>query len=248
MGMHPCDVVGVRYMDRAFLGGSHPDRLYEAERKRTTVVGMRCSEMKPTCHCTDRNLSPDETDGMDAVFAETADGFLLRALTEKGAALMNSPLLGATERQPEKREWPRGRHLVPSPDELMALYEDDLWLEASDICLTCGACTFNCPTCTCYLVADEKFGDEGERVTAWDSCQFLSYSREASGHNPRRTNADRLRNRTMDKFAYSHHKHGMSSCVGCGRCVIICPIRRSFPQLGSRLKQRVEASKQPGAK
>ena len=61
MGMHPCDVAGVRYMDRVFLGKDHPDRLYEAERNRTTIVGMRCSEMKPTCHCTDRNLSPDET-------------------------------------------------------------------------------------------------------------------------------------------------------------------------------------------
>lgn len=247
MGMHPCDVAGVRYMDRVFLSTDHPDRLYQAERDRTTIIGMRCSEMKPTCHCTDRNLSPDETEGMDAVFAEAPDGFLFRALTEKGERLLASPLLAATDAKPEAKEWPKGRHLVPSPDELLDLYEDEFWHEASDICLTCGACTFACPTCTCYLVADEKFGEEGERVTAWDSCQFLSYSRETSGHNPRRTNASRLRNRTLDKFAYSFHKHGMSSCTGCGRCVLICPIRRSFPQLGTRLKQRV-AEKRAKAK
>jgi ferredoxin len=248
MGMHPCDVAGVRYMDRVFLGNDHPDRLYEAERNRTTIVGMRCSEMKPTCHCTDRSLSPDETQGMDAVFAETENGFLFRALTEKGERLLGSPLLEATEQKPEAKEWPKGRHLVPAPDELMELYDDDFWLEASDICLTCGGCTFACPTCTCYLVADEKFGDEGERVTAWDSCQFLSYSRETSGHNPRRTNAARLRNRTLDKFAYSFHKHGMSSCTGCGRCVLICPIRRSFPQLGMKLKERAEDKKKSKAR
>jgi ferredoxin len=231
------------HLDRVFLSGAHADRLYAAERQRTAIIGMRCSEMKPTCHCTDRNLSPDETAGMDAVFAESADGLLFRALTERGAKLLESKLLAATDREPAQPDWPRGRYLVPGPDELMALYDDEFWTEASDVCLTCGACTFACPTCSCFLVADEQCGDEGERITAWDSCQFLSYSRETSGHNPRKTNAARLRNRTLDKFAYSHRKHGAGSCTGCGRCVIVCPIRRSFPQLGMKLVARVEAKK-----
>jgi sulfhydrogenase subunit beta (sulfur reductase) len=243
MGLHPCDVAALERTDRVLGTGERADRLYKAERERTTIVGMRCSEMKPTCHCTDRSLSPDETAGMDAVFAEVADGWIFRSLTDKGAKLIESKLLQPTGEQPAVKEWPNGNYPVPGPDELLALYEDDFWLEASDICLTCGACTFACPTCTCYLVADEKSGDQGERVTAWDSCQFLSYSRETSGNNPRKTNAARLRNRTLEKFAYSYHKTGIGSCIGCGRCVIICPIRRSFPQLGKELKARVEERK-----
>ncbi len=246
MGLHPCDVAALERMDRVLGSGKHADRWYQAERARTTIIGMRCAAMKPTCHCTDRGLSPDETAGMDAVFAEVSDGWLFRSLTARGAKLLGSKLLQPTREEPVTQEWPRGNYPVPSPDELLAIYEDDFWLEAADICLTCGACTFACPTCTCYLVADEKTGDEGERVTAWDSCQFLAYSRETSGHNPRRTNAARLRNRTLDKFAYSHYKHGAGSCIGCGRCVIICPIRRSFPQLGAKLKKRVEEMKVAG--
>ncbi len=239
VGIHACDAAGLRYMDRVFLDTDHPDRLYEAERERTTVVGMRCREMAPSCHCTDRGLSPDETDGMDAVMAETDGGYLLRALTPKGEKLVVSPLLADTGREPEKKAWRSGSYPVPSPHELMELYDDDFWHEASDICLTCGGCTFACPTCTCFLVTDEKHRGRGERVTCWDSCQFLSYSRETSGHNPRKTNAARLRNRTLDKFAYSALRHGMSSCTGCGRCVLVCPIKRSFPQLGARLAERV---------
>jgi len=244
VGMHPCDVAALRYTDRVFLESGHRDGLYAAERDRTTIVGYLCDDMKPSCHCTDRNLSPDETEGMDVAMATTEGGYLLRALTPKGEKLLGSSLLQETDLVPERKEWPKGSYPVPTPDELMELYEDDFWVEASDICLTCGACTYTCPTCTCFLVADEKFEGKGERVTCWDTCQFPSYSREASGHNPRRTNADRLRNRTLDKFAYRYFRYGKNACIGCGRCVIICPIRRSFPQLGQKLAERLEERRQ----
>jgi sulfhydrogenase subunit beta (sulfur reductase) len=247
-GMHPCDVRALKYTDKVYLDSEHPDRLYQAERERTTIVGMACSEMMPTCHCTDRDLSPDETEGMDVVFHEVEDGYLFKSLTAKGKSLLSSSLLQKTDREPAPREWPKGRYPVPAPDALMALYDDEFWLEASDICLTCGGCTFACPTCTCFLVADEKFEGRGERVTCWDTCQFLSYSRETSGHNPRKTNAARLRNRTLDKFAYSALKRGMRSCIGCGRCALICPIKRSFPQLGAKLQVRVDELKKAKVK
>jgi sulfhydrogenase subunit beta (sulfur reductase) len=246
VGMHACDAAALRYLDRVFLESGHKDGLYEAERNRTTIVGYRCDEMKPSCHCTNRGFSPDETAGMDAVLSRTDDGYLVRALSDKGAKLLASKLLEDTDRQPEQKEWRKGEYPVPTPDELMALYDDDFWVEASDICLTCGACTFACPTCSCFLVADEKFEGKGERVTCWDTCQFLSYSREASGHNPRKTNAARLRNRTLDKFAYRHRRYGMNACIGCGRCVLICPINRSFPQLGAKLAERAQQRQKAG--
>jgi ferredoxin len=240
VGMHPCDVAALAHYDRVMRAGQHADRLYASERDRTLILGMACSEMKPTCHCTDRGLAPDATDGMDAVLAETEGGWLVRAVSERGAKLVSSKLLAATDKQPASRDWPKGRYPVPGADELLAMYDDEFWTDQADICLTCGACTLACPSCTCFLVADEKHGGKGERVTCWDSCQFLSYSRETSGHNPRRTNASRLRNRTLDKFCYTVHRYGAMSCTGCGRCAIICPIKRSFPQLGAKLAQRAK--------
>jgi formate hydrogenlyase subunit 6/NADH:ubiquinone oxidoreductase subunit I len=244
MGAHPCDVAAVNYVDRVFINSAFKDPLYEAERQRTTIVGMACSEMKPECHCTDRDLSPDDERGMDAVFVETTDGYLFRAVTEKGEAVIKSSLLKDTPEAPAKKEWPKGKHPV-SPESLVhsptSLDSDPFWQEVSDLCLTCGACTFACPTCTCFLVSDEQHEGKGERVTAWDSCQFKGYSRMTGGHNPRKTAVARVRNRMLDKFVYTMEKYGATSCVGCGRCAIICPVGRHFPKEIAALSAKAKA-------
>jgi len=235
MGAHPCDVAAVNYVDRVFIHSAFNDPLYEAERNRTTIIGMFCSEMETECHCTDRDLAPDDERGMDAAFAETGDGYLFRAVSDKGAAVLKSALLKDTSEEPQEREWPRGKYPV-DPSSLAATSDsllptpDSFWQEVADLCLTCGACTFACPTCTCFLVTDEQHDGKGERVTAWDSCQFSGYSRMTGGHNPRSTRAARVRNRMLDKFVYTVAKYGATSCVGCGRCAIICPVGRHFPK------------------
>jgi sulfhydrogenase subunit beta (sulfur reductase) len=239
MGVRACDIAGLLYVDRVFLDGPHKDALYEAERKRTTLIGMVCDDMGPHCHCTDRGLAPDNTEGMDMIFVSAKDGYLFRALTDKGKILLTIPLFKDTDEKPAKRTWPRDRYPIASPDEFMTMYNDTIWHELSDICLTCGACTYECPTCVCFLVSDERYQGKGERVTVWDSCQLTSYARMAGGHNTRKTPASRVRNRTLDKFSYSHKRYGRISCTGCGRCVIVCPIKRSFPDVAAVLTEKI---------
>jgi sulfhydrogenase subunit beta (sulfur reductase) len=239
IGLHPCDAAGIEYMDKVFLKSEHKDVLYEAERKRTVLVGLLCSEMSENCHCTDRGITPDSFKGMDVVFTKVKNGYLFKDITEKGGSVLESQYLKSTDELPEKKEWPVGRYAIASPEEFMEMYDDNIWHELSDICLTCGICTYSCPTCVCFLVADEKYQGKGERVTVWDSCQLQSYSRMAGGHNTRKAPASRVRNRTLDKFAYSHLRYGQISCTGCGRCVLVCPLKRSFPQLGARVSERI---------
>jgi len=243
IGLHPCDVTAIEYMDKVFLTSEHKDTMYESERNRTVLVGMVCSEMAENCHCTDRGLTPDSTEGMDVAFARVGDHYLVRSMTDKGKKIMQSQYLKVVDDAPEKKEWPAGKYAIASPEEFMEMYDDEIWDELSDICLTCGICTYACPTCVCFQVTDEKFQGKGERVTVWDSCQLQSYSRMAGGHNTRKTPASRVRNRTLDKFAYSHLRYGLISCTGCGRCVMVCPLKRSFPQLGARLSERIREKK-----
>ncbi len=243
MGLHPCDVSGIEYMDKVFLNSEHKDAIYESERKRTILIGMICSEMGDHCHCTDRGLTPDQTTGMDVAFAKADDHYLFRGLTDRSKEIMRSEHLKAVDESPAKKEWPAGKYAIASPEEFMEMHDDKIWHDLSDICLTCGICTYACPTCVCFLVTDEKFKGKGERVTVWDSCQLQSYSRMAGGHNARKTPASRVRNRTLDKFAYSHLRYGRISCTGCGRCVMVCPLKRSFPQLGARVTERIKNKK-----
>jgi Fe-S oxidoreductase len=51
------------------------------------------------------------------------------------------------------------------------------------------------------------------------------FTLETSGHNPRPTKGNRMRNRVSHKFSFYPERYdGFYSCVGCGRCVVSCPV------------------------
>ena len=53
---------------------------------------------------------------------------------------------------------------------------------------------------------------------------FAEYTLHASGHNPRPTRTERFRNRIYHKFKFNQVNFGALSCVGCGRCISLCPV------------------------
>jgi sulfhydrogenase subunit beta (sulfur reductase) len=90
--------------------------------------------------------------------------------------------------------------------------------------VSCGACTFVCPSCHCFDVADEGKHGRGVRLRFWDACTQSPFTLHASGHNPRERKAQRYRQRVLHKFYYFHENWGENLCVGCGRCVVACPV------------------------
>ena len=89
--------------------------------------------------------------------------------------------------------------------------------------LTCF-CTYLCPTCHCFDISDEVKGNDGIRIRNWDSCMFPMFTKETSGHNPRPSQKERWRQRVMHKFRYYVDNFNAIACVGCGRCVMACPV------------------------
>jgi heterodisulfide reductase subunit C len=59
----------------------------------------------------------------------------------------------------------------------------------------------------------------------------------AGGENPRKTKKERIKNRYFHKFKYLKEKYKIFGCVGCGRCIIKCPVNiditRVVKQLGN---------------
>ena len=91
-------------------------------------------------------------------------------------------------------------------------------------CVSCGVCTFECPTCHCFDFKDVGTREEGERIKIWDSCQFPSFTLHASGHQPRPQQWERYRNRFLCKFKIYEDAFEVLGCTGCGRCVRDCPV------------------------
>ena len=124
---------------------------------------------------------------------------------------------------------PSGQEVrVLPPEAWRARFGDAYWQELAERCLSCHACTYACPTCRCFDVRDETVAAGSgsahiRRLRAWDSCLSPAYRRIAGGHNPRPDRAQRLRNRYYCKFCYSPLDFGTVACVGCGRCIDVCP-------------------------
>jgi hypothetical protein len=149
--------------------------------------------------------------------------------TDKGAALAEALVAEDTEQPPLASKATGQRVPVPAEGAWRALFDDEYWHRLAERCLSCHACTYVCPTCRCFDVRDDILGagagySHVQRLRAWDSCMASAYRRIAGGHNPRPSTAQRLRNRYYCKFCYSPQDFGAVACVGCGRCIEVCPV------------------------
>ena len=113
-----------------------------------------------------------------------------------------------------------------------------------DICLSCGQCSFVCPTCWCFNVHEDvgadviDFGnlDKTARTRNWTSCLYKEFH-TVSGlppHTFKKTTSSRIEAYYKHKLRGVTEKFGVLGCVGCGRCFQSCPV-------GINPKETVEA-------
>ena len=242
-GIRPCDVFALSCLDKVFGGENarFQDPYYMRRREKALIVALVCDDPRTTCFCTSVGGGPFSTDGLDLLWTDLGDRYLVEAITEQGAALIaNSPHMreAGSEDIAQKAEIAAlAEQAVSGPDvqgvkeKLDRMYDSPFWQTAQLKCLGCGACTYLCPTCHCFDIADEGDRRQGQRVRNWDTCMFRAYSLEASGHNPRPTNKERTRQRIMHKYAYFTELYDEIGCTGCGRCVRYCPVNLDIRQM-----------------
>ena len=236
-GSRPCDARGYVTLDRPYLHGPFADPYYKARRDQLTVITLTCPSGCSTCFCHWVGGGPTSPEGSDVLMTEVEGGYVLQAMTDKGAALLEGSSLAdgadrfADAEAARKAAWAsleKAPSLAEAPAKVAARFEDvEFWQQETDRCLSCGACTYFCPTCYCFNITDEGDGlngREGRRLRTWDNCMSPLFTREASGHNPRTAKALRMRNRVSHKFATYPENWGAFSCNGCGRCVSNCPV------------------------
>jgi ferredoxin len=233
-GARPCDARGFTMFDRVYDGKGIKDPYYIARREQTLFVTIACAEPENACFCHMVGSSPSDAEGSDVLLTPVADGYLVEDVSKRGKELVSSALLtGGKGRAKEaqgvkdaaKAALGQAYDISQAPAKLLEKFDDlGFWEDASGKCISCGACTYLCPTCYCFNITDERFGMKGERIRTWDNCMSFQFTLEASGHNPRPTKAHRLKNRVGHKFSYYPDIHGgVFSCCGCGRCIKLCP-------------------------
>lgn len=249
-GARPCDARAFVLTDRVFTGGPVVDVHYRARRENTIFATLVCREADSACFCSAVGGGPADTEGSDLRIIPVEGGLVLELLQERAGPLLeelgepaSASLEEAANRVVEEvsRQCVGDINTEGSIASFNERFEDqDYWRDVAERCLSCGVCTFVCPTCYCFTITDEMRDLQGERIRSWDACMFCQYTLEASGHNPRPTKMDRYRNRVGHKFSYFPEKYeGLFSCTGCGRCVRSCPVSIDIRRAVSGLKEKV---------
>ena len=238
-GIRPCDARSLLLLDKVFNQEDFQDPYYVEKRDNTLLIGMGCEHPQSTCFCTFVGGNPFDKVGLDIILTKLDDNrYFLESLTEEGAKLIGEEKRFKDANQSEKQEADRVQKeagdqiksevsIEGLKEKLDNMFDSPLWDEIHQKCLGCAICTYLCPTCHCFALLDE----EGARIRNWDSCMFSGFTLEASGHNPRISNKERMRQRIMHKFNYFVTNFDETSCVGCGRCIRNCPVNMDIREI-----------------
>ena len=233
-GVHPCDLAGFGVLDKIFLE-QPADTHYRRRREASFIVGLSCL---PDRFCFCQSMGTEcATGSYDLFLTDVGYAFFIVPGSAAGNALMAkargcSAPASSTDLDQYKKFWNDRAKMFQTgfaPDNLRTVmdleWDNPVWEELGERCLSCGNCTPVCPTCYCFDLVDiaSLNGSSGERRREWDSCQFSGFAAVAGDFNFRPTPVDRL------KFWYRHKLHGFDdpygfkTCVGCGRCTVSCP-------------------------
>ncbi len=242
LGARPCDAAAVEILDRV-MGWDYRDELWFGRREATTIAALACRGVDGACFCTATGQGPESRRGADLFLTPTGGGFLVEAVTPKGESFMEAhrARFGDAGDPPTGRRIPASKAAggsldgvsMPAVGEWLARnFEHPMWEEVALRCHGCGACAAVCPTCHCFDIVDEPEGVRaGTRRRNWDTCQAARFTLHASGHNPRRDQGARFRQRVMHKFYIYPARFGEVLCTGCGRCARACPAGMNLPEI-----------------
>jgi sulfhydrogenase subunit beta (sulfur reductase) len=213
-GLRKCDLNAIQIMDKVMF-----DQQYVAKRKNTILIGLFCENPDEYCFCNSMQLE----DYHDLFFYPKEKNYYINVGSKIGEVLVKN--LPSVENEIE----------IPNPENFKKLenleisenYKDKIWEEDANKCLSCSACTIYCPTCNCFDIKDELDSDlkNGERKRGQISCQLKSFSRVAGGKSYRDSRLSRFKHFVYHKISYYKKIYNRPMCVGCGRCLRVCPTK-----------------------
>lgn len=233
-GIRPCDAKALKVLDLTF-GDAYQDPYYLARREKGVLVGLGCTSPCASCFCTSLDSGPSDAANVDLMLTDIGGAFLTEAITEKGEQLLAKTGVGQAATKADETKATKAAEAASAKiarkvdtegitERLEANFEDEqFWEEVSAKCVSCGICTFLCPTCYCFDISDELVRNLGERFRSWDSCAFSVYTKMPM-ENPREKKWRRLRQKVCHKYEFYPMNFDLIACTGCGRCIRLCPV------------------------
>ncbi len=239
-----CDTAALAYLRRA-CAQDPPDTAVLRRADALTVVTLACHQPCAEGFCVCCDAGPFARADFDLQLTDLGAKLYVEIGSPKGQALVDlapglfrpavAPDVEARARREDEARLGLGEETCHFGAAMRRISTDRVpaafWEEMEPWCLECGGCTLACPTCYCFSVADQpavgESGAEDEscwlRCRTWDSCQYAAFTMEASGHNPRAQQGDRIKRRFYHKASAQYfQREGRLGCVGCGRCIRVC--------------------------
>jgi ferredoxin len=244
-GIKPCDMRSIEFLDRIFTT-DYEDIYYTSKRDNTILVSIDCTSPMESCFCTEMGIKKF-TEKFDLNLSLIGDNIIINP-NEKGREVVEK-LMPMLQRGDESlsnhikklrlknEEPPKLKHPIK---EMVEQTSDEEWKRLGSGCLQCGSCAFACPECYCFTFID-KLTDEnrGGKIRLGASCMMESFTQLALGANSRKEQSERAKQRYMHKFVYLPETIDMLGCVGCGRCVEICPAGIDIKDVLQRLDKSI---------
>ncbi|MGL4208369.1 MAG: 4Fe-4S dicluster domain-containing protein, partial [Candidatus Adiutrix sp.] len=245
-GLRPCDARGLAVDNQVFQNDRFTDPYWKNKYESSVKIGLACTSPAPGCFCTAVGGSPFGEMGLDILACAKDGGLVLKTVTEAGEEFikqLKGPEKADLSAEINKLKASAESQMPPPIDfskvesrEIMEIYNQPHWQDTADRCLNCGVCTFVCPTCHCFDIQDEADDKGGVRLRNWDTCMSWLYTMHGTGHNPRPSKTERVRQRFMHKLKYIPMKQqGDCGCIGCGRCVTTCPVNIDIREVARQM-------------
>ena len=238
LGIRPYDAKAMELVKLNFDTKDFKDPYWCDAYEATVFVGLGITKPGPFDFSTSVGTGPFCEDGLDVLLADLDDTYLAKILSPKGEAYTaacgfnaivdekeSQALFDILRKEAEKNIVSQVKIDKLKEKTILELHEADFWDDIAFACINCGTCTYVCPTCWCFDIQDETKQKQASRFRNWDTCMSPLFTRHATGHNPRGTKVQRVRQRFMHKLKYFLDKYDQGiMCVGCGRCVKSCPV------------------------